>query len=585
MVSDKTYVAVVRYNPDPYSSPMSTKLSFLSFLFFLLLLNVFTLVWINALSPRAVRNAPLPPGMREISLPPSPLTATPARLRLSRHPRALTNPSDTASLQLNTCCQSSRPWTCIEGAPASALAPRILRIGFITYATGPYSEFLADLWESLERLAFRGHNVSLFAFTDRAGDPDFLRHANVHLRQQARVGWPFDSLGRHFLFLGAAQWYSEMDYMISVDSDSILTNTLDASMLGERMAAIQAWFYAHPKSFWTNDRRRTLLGAAYSTAFISDADASCYFTGNLFGGSKRGFLAILNATTTLALEDLGSAPPRIALWHDESYLNRVFVSDPPTVVLAPNFMYPEPPADAWLYVQEDAHAARAWHGVDGTAARFPPGARMFLNLGVRKHASKELNVYQPLNSLLPAFMSPTGKARYMAFLADAGQLRNFLTPVYYLPPARPVEEASVEAIQLNAMLDSCCGMRQVLMADAIEALGTISTQYVVLFVGFSAGGMPDAFAAVIVSVLQILQSNDTGISLCSTTRAGFPRCTREVPFTSPLFQTLDVACWTGGISADPATPLSHAILVFKAHEERNLTLFLTKSTSYLWCLC
>lgn len=68
----------------------------------------------------------------------------------------------------------------------------------------------------------------------------------------------------------------------------------------------------------------------------------CYLAG-LFGGTFASFGAILRETTALARVDLSKTPPRIAIWHDESYLNRVFAFNPPTVVLGPHYVYPEPP--------------------------------------------------------------------------------------------------------------------------------------------------------------------------------------------------------------------------------------------------
>jgi len=111
------------------------------------------------------------------------------------------------------CCAKS---TCVLGrddpkevaaaVAAKSRSDRKLRIGFVTYATGPYNAFVEELWASLQELAFTRHDVHLFVFTDRAFNTSFLPHPRVHRKHQERLGWPFDSLARHFLFLRYLSW-------------------------------------------------------------------------------------------------------------------------------------------------------------------------------------------------------------------------------------------------------------------------------------------------------------------------------------------------------------------------------------------
>lgn len=459
-----------------------------------------------------------------------------------------------------TCCASVRPWVCVDGTETtvgfSLRSSQPLRIGFITYSTGPYNAFVEDLWRSINQHAFRDHEVHLFLFTDRAADSSFLPGGKVHKRQQERVGWPFDSMGRHFLFRDAKDWYNEMDYMISVDSDSILSGPLDSSMLGERIGAIQAWFYGHEKSYWTNDRRLTPVGTPYTHGYISDEAACCYFTGNLFGGSRTGFIEILEECTSLALLDLGSVPPRVALWHDETYLNRVFVDHPPTIVLKPNFMYPEPPADEWLYTQDDKVASRLWHSDDLASRRYPLSQLKFLNLGVRKHANKELRTYQPLSGVIPAFMSPTGKVAKLPVIVDKPDLlyHDITAVILSASPAQ-----SIHAL-IGKFLSTALGM------NVADVLWVDQTTPVVLL------GIQTKYALVlktdaVSSIVQLSWTADTmaiwgwGIAnsllaleidyeivvLCTDVKltsalSGFPLCSFVPQTTAPLM-TETVRCW------------------------------------------
>ena len=354
--------------------------------------------------------------------------------------------------------------TADSGASSRLPVGRRLQIGFVTYATGPYNAFLPGLWESLRSRAFVGHDVHLFVFTDRAGDAGFLDDARVHKRQQSRLGWPFDSLARHFLFLSAREWFEAeaMDYLISVDSDSVLEGTLTEGVLGERIGAIQAWFYGHDKSYWTLDRRLTVGGVPYSSGYTIDEQATCYFTGNLFGGSVRGFMQLLQEIVDLARKDLDAYPRRVALWHDETYLNAALFTNPPSVIWGAHFMYPEPPADEWLYLRDETalgheKARRLW---SGPSLRERPFAtlRKFLNLGVRKHATKSLTEFQPLSGVLPSIMSSSGLSGLFPIAIPQAQLADMITFLVRIVSGTVLSESLLARSMIKWCAGACCSI-------------------------------------------------------------------------------------------------------------------------------
>lgn len=288
-----------------------------------------------------------------------------------------------------------------------------LKIGFITFATGPYNDFLPELWESIKKHAFRNQETHLFVFTDKALDSTFLSEKGVggkgaerriHKKFISRLGWPFDSSARHFLYLRSLSFFSEMDYVFSIDSDMAFVGDWDERALGERVAAFQAWPFGHSREDFKYDSRLTLSGAPYSAAYIGPGEGSCYYAGGLFGGTVEGFAAILRATTEMTRDDLRKSPPRTALWHDESVLNRYFASNPPTLILGPHFVYPEAPADSWLYFPSNP-SREVWLRM----RLLREAAPRLLNLGVRKHLKASVETFQPPTSLIPAVMSLSGK--------------------------------------------------------------------------------------------------------------------------------------------------------------------------------
>ena len=364
------------------------------------------------------------------------------------------------------CCSDASPWVCVDGNAESTRAvftPFASRfsIGFITYATGPYNEFVVALWESIQRFAFSGHDVHLFIFTDRANDAAFLEHPNVHKKQQARLGWPFDSLGRHFLYLQDIGWLRDMDYVFAIDSDALIVAPLDETMLGERVACLQAWSFGLPRSSFTYDARLAFDGSPLSTAYISPSEGLCYFCGGIFGGTLVGFTGILERTVELAQEDLDRVPSRIALWHDESYLNRAFADSPPTLVLGPAFMYPEPPADRWLYGEDPVLSTPPYiisAYTDLGVRRFTP---RILNLGVRKHKEKTLDTFQPPSFTVPAFMTSAKQSKPLVLHGASMRFAGLVTIII-----KAFERPSCIARLLNAVAQRFSGIAVIVLDDS-----------------------------------------------------------------------------------------------------------------------
>ena len=370
------------------------------------------------------------------------------------------------------CCGPQSPWVCATGGgtvgrgapPRLAGGGSVLHIGFVTYATGPYNAFVKDLWASMQLHAFKRHDVHLYVFTD---DVDaYSGRANVHARYQQRVGWPFDSLGRHFLFLSNIDWFADLDYIFSIDSDAIVVGPLDETMLGERVAVLHAWFFGLDLGTYPHDNRTTPAGTRLSAAYIEDVERQCYFAGGVFGGSVRGFRGILEQTVALAQADLNASLPRVALWHDESYLNRAFLDVPPDVVLAPNFMYPEPPVDRSLY-------SVMAHGAAGVRAYLTPGgarkfAPLILNLGTRKHVEKKIDVFQPQSAVIPAFMTSNGLPGTLAMPAVAtARLLADVTFVF-----RAFERPACLRQLLNSLAARYTGARVIVLDDSKTPLLT-----------------------------------------------------------------------------------------------------------------
>lgn len=275
---------------------------------------------------------------------------------------SLTSEAINADAQLHanfTRCTRTGALTLLK-RPLAVNSP--LRVGLLVSATGSYLSWVDGLVASAETYFFRGAEVHYFILSDRPSLP-LEPLGRVHLLSQPRLGWPYDSMFRHQLYLKHRAAFAGMDFLMVLDADAVFVRPVGMETLGETVGALQAFFFGQAYEAAPFERDPA------SSSFIPPAEGACYYAGGLFGGSYEGFVGLLQQTSWLAEWDI-AALGRTAAHDDESYLNKAFLLAPPAVSLSGNYIYPEPPAD------------RAW-GLRGVnwAAAFPPRIH---NLGARK---------------------------------------------------------------------------------------------------------------------------------------------------------------------------------------------------------
>jgi hypothetical protein len=271
-----------------------------------------------------------------------------------------------------------------------------LRVGILVSASGTYVSWLDGLITSAETHFFRGApntEVHYFVLSDvpelHVGPP-----ARTHLILQPRLGWPFDSMFRHQLYLKHRAAFRGMDFLLVLDADLVFVNAVGSEILGRTLGVLQSF------SFGKEGARLPFERYFLSSAFVSLAEGRCYFAGGVFGGTFEGLATLLRSTTWLMEWDL-AVRGESAIFDDESYLNKVFTENPPSVSLGANYVFPEPPAD------------RVWDlkGVAWTSA-FPP--RIY-NLGARKALNNEVKVVRDYRTTASGAIDPIARLSRSSF--------------------------------------------------------------------------------------------------------------------------------------------------------------------------
>lgn len=227
-------------------------------------------------------------------------------------------------------------------SPLPSLKGEQLNIGLCIMATGKYIAFVKPLLDSAEQYFCPEHKRTYFIFTDGTQSElaDLLNspyEKRIVITHQKRLGWPNDTLMRFAVYNQHKDLFASTDYMFATDADMLFVGTEGDEILGNRVATQHPGFEKN-KPLWGNeppyDRN------PQSTAYIAYDKGTHYFAGGFYGGSTAEFITMAHIITSNILTDL-EKHQYIAVWHDESHLNRYFIDNLPSIILDRSYCYPE----------------------------------------------------------------------------------------------------------------------------------------------------------------------------------------------------------------------------------------------------
>lgn len=225
-------------------------------------------------------------------------------------------------------------------------------------ATGDYFRFFRPFIESVRRYFFSGHTVRVLLFTDR--DAAGEEHGDFSLRVTAIEDepWPYVTLKRFEYIDAHKHLFDGLDYLFYCDVDARMVAPVADEILPDgarhQLSAVDHPSFAcsgKPGLFYKALRgtsltcrfgyrriRGTFETDKKSTACVGDDEGDVYYTGAFWGGAAPAVLEMARQLRRNIEDDLSRG--HIALWHDESHLNRYLIDHPPRV-LPPAYCRPE----------------------------------------------------------------------------------------------------------------------------------------------------------------------------------------------------------------------------------------------------
>lgn len=225
-----------------------------------------------------------------------------------------------------------------------------MRTALLCIATGRrYWEFANSMFSSAKQFFPEADAV---IWTDAPSNGEMT--PGVHAFYTPPLGYPNQTLRRYHIFLEQKQFLLEnYDQVFYLDADMHwvapvgdifsdgITATLHPGFFRKGRRGI--WRAAEPGQALTPGLRYThyVVGTPEqtpeSTAYLVNNEY--YYCGGFNGGSTQAYLQMAETLAKNIQTDWDKN--LVALWHDESHLNRYLYDNPPAKTLAPSYCYPE----------------------------------------------------------------------------------------------------------------------------------------------------------------------------------------------------------------------------------------------------
>jgi len=209
------------------------------------------------------------------------------------------------------------------------------KVGLLIVATGKYIQWMQPLIDSADKHFLPDQEVIYFVFSDCKmhlydNEVNLKSQRSIIMLQHERLGWPHDTMMRPAVYYRYREFLSRMDYLFATDVDMLFVDTVGNEILGNLVATQHPGFVGKRGTYET---RRS------SAAYVAPYEGTCYFAGGFNGGTAKEYLKLCKTVTDNIEKD--RVNNIIAVWHDESHINRYFIDNPPDVILSPSYCYPE----------------------------------------------------------------------------------------------------------------------------------------------------------------------------------------------------------------------------------------------------
>ena len=206
-----------------------------------------------------------------------------------------------------------------------------MKICILTIATNKYLQFVEKLYDDIAEKFLPDAEVNCLLFTDHEIEET---SENVRVHYIDHEPWPMPTLKRYNYFVKEKDFILEHDYCFYFDADMRIDAPVGEEVLSDLVATRHGYQSFHSSKEQSFDRNPESL------AYVSlDEETVTYYAGGFNGGRTKNFIEMSEVIADRVNKDLEKDV--IALWHDESHMNRYMIDNPPTLELNPEYCYAE----------------------------------------------------------------------------------------------------------------------------------------------------------------------------------------------------------------------------------------------------
>ena len=206
-----------------------------------------------------------------------------------------------------------------------------MKICILTIATNKYIQFVERLLNNIEENFLNGHEIECLLFTDHEVEAS----DNVRVCQIDHEPWPMPTLKRYNYFVKEKDFILEHDYCFYFDADMRIDNPVGEEVLADGVVATR-----HPYQSLMDPSSQSFDRNPKSLAYVPfDQKTVSYYAGGFNGGKTESFMEMAEVIANNVNKDLEKGV--VALWHDESHMNRYLIDNPPALQLTPTYCYAE----------------------------------------------------------------------------------------------------------------------------------------------------------------------------------------------------------------------------------------------------
>lgn len=194
-------------------------------------------------------------------------------------------------------------------------------VAIIFIGTGKYIDYFQEYYSAIKNLFLPSTRKAFFVFTDQMNHYSLLNKKDIHSYYIEPLDFPFPLLFKYKYINQIASRLESYSHMVYMDADMRVN-----SLITERefFSHNKLLFGVHHPSF-TGKSRIFETNPISSACIRKNEDTSIYWQSCLWGGKIKNVLDLVSELASRVNADLSR--DFIAVWHDESHLNKYFIEN------------------------------------------------------------------------------------------------------------------------------------------------------------------------------------------------------------------------------------------------------------------